>query len=201
MITIKKLLCIFFIVTIVLVGCSKEIKPKKVIESEFSKSKAEVIMKRAWKPVNDMKGIDNTIKPNVTVSSREEFFEEYDFSFMDERYVYSTIYESIVELVIDKETKMLVENKDNEGNILFKERVNIPTIYDKGVIIEKAYIRDSRYSEKYSHLDIVELVVIESSDKNIEGTDSGFNRKNIFRQNEEGEWILYSIEGSVSYSW
>ena len=117
MITIKKLLCIFFIVTIVLVGCSKEIKPKKVIESEFSKSKAEVIMKRAWKPVNDMKGIDNTIKPNVTVSSRKSF-EEYDFSFMDERYMYSTIYESIVELVIDKETKMLVENKDNEESLV-----------------------------------------------------------------------------------
>ena len=42
---------------------------------------------------------------------------------------------------------------------------------------------------------IVELIVIEGSDENIEGNASGFNRKNIFRQNEEGEWILYSIEG------
>lgn len=191
----------FFIVIIVLVGCSNVIKPREVIESEFSKSEAELIMKRAWKPLNDMKGIDNRIKPNIKISSKKEFFEEYDFSYMDEQYMYSTIYESIVELVIDEETKMLAETKDREGNILFKEMVHIPTIYDEGVIIEKAYLRDSRYDEKYSYFDVVELVVIETSDENTGGKASGFNRKNIFRQNEEGEWILYSIEGTISYSW
>lgn len=201
MITIKRLLSISFIAIIVLVGCSNEIKPKRVIESEFSKSEATVIMKQAWKPVNDMKGINNEIKPNIKISSKEELFEEYDFSFMDERYMYSTIYESIVELVIDEETKIPIETKDNEGNILFKEGVYIPTIYDKGVFIEKAYLRDRRYNDEYSHFDIVELVIIESSDENIEGNASGFNRKNIFRQNEEGEWILYSIEGTISYGW
>ena len=142
MITIKRLLSIFFIAIILLVGCSNEIKPKKVIEFEFSKSEAIVIMKRAWKPVNDMKGINNEIKPNIKISSKEELFGEYDFSFMDEMYMYSTIYESIVELVFDEETKIPIETKDNEGNILFKEGVYIPTIYDKGVFVEKAYLRD-----------------------------------------------------------
>lgn len=201
MITIKKLLSIFFIITILLVGCSNEIKPKNVIESEFSTSEATVIMKRAWKPVNDMKGINNEIKPNIKISSKEEFLEEYDFSFMDERHMYRTIYESIVELVYDEETKIEKETKDNEGNIIFKEGKYIPTIYDKGVFIEKAYLRDSRYSEEYSHFDTVELIVTEGSDENIEGKASGFNRKNIFRQNEDGEWILYSIEGVISYGW
>lgn len=198
MITIKRLLSIFFVAIIVLVGCSNEVKPKKVIETDYSKLEAEVIMKRAWEPVNDMKGVNNEIKPAIKVSSNEDFFKEYDFSFMDEM-MYSTIYESIVEIVYDKESKIPIEAKDNEGNIIFREGVYIPTIYDKGVFIEKAFLRDSRYSEKYSHFDIVELVVIESSDGNIGGKASGFNRNNIFRQNKDGEWILYSIEGTMSY--
>lgn len=201
MITIKKLLCLFFIVIIGLVGCSNEIKPIKVMEAEFSKSEAELIMKRAWKPVNDMKGNDNTVKPDIKISSSEEFFEAYDFSFMDEQYMHSTMYESIVKLAIDEETKMPIEVRDDEGNILFRERVNIPTIYDEGVSIEKAYLRESIYSEEYSSLDIVELVVIESGGKDAEGNTAGFRRKNIFRQNEEGDWILYSIEGTLYYSW
>lgn len=196
--TIKRLISIFFVAIIVLVGCSNEVKPKKVIETDYSKLEAEVIMKRAWEPVNDMKGVNNEIKPAIKVSSNEVFFKEYDFSFMDEM-MYSTIYESIVEIVYDKESKIPIEAKDNEGNIIFREGVYIPTIYDKWVFIEKAFLRDSRYSEKYSHFDIVELVVIESSDGNIGGKASGFNRNNIFRQNKDGEWILYSIEGTMSY--
>lgn len=201
MIIIKKLLNIIFILIIVLTGCSNELKPKKVIEIDFSKSEAEVIMKRAWKPVNDMKGNNGEIKPNIKISSKKEFFEEYDFSFMHESYMHSTIYESIVELVHDEESEMPMEIKDSEGNILFKEGKYIPTIYDEGVFIEEAYLRDSRYSEEHSHLDIVELIVVEDSNESIGGKASGFNRRNIFRKDEKGEWLLYSIEGIISYSW
>ena len=114
--------------------------------------------------------------------------------------MYGTIFESIVNLVYDEESKTEKETKDNEGNIIFKEGKYIPTIYDEGIVIEKAYIRDSRYSEKYSNLNVVELIVIENSNEKVNKYAYGFNRTNIFRYNEKGEWILYSIEGDISIS-
>ncbi|GMG97958.1 hypothetical protein [Tepidimicrobium xylanilyticum] len=56
---------------------------------------------------------------NIKISSKEEeFFGEYDFVFMAKG-MYNIICESIVEPVIDEEVKVLVETRDNEGNILF----------------------------------------------------------------------------------
>lgn len=85
--------------------------------------------------------------------------------------------------------------------ILFKEGTYIPTIYDEGVFISRAYLRDSRYSEKYSGFNIVELVVVEDINEKISEYASGISKQNLFRQNENGEWILYLIEGSISMTW
>lgn len=84
---------------------------------------------------------------------------------------------------------------------MFTEGKYIPTIHDKGVFIKRAYLRESRYSKEHSYFDRVELVVDESRNEKISGYASGFSRKNIFIQNEEGEWILHSIEGHISTSW
>lgn len=52
-------------------------------------------MKRAWKPIYEMKDDNNEIKSNAKISSREEFYEIYDFSFMGD-FTSSTMYETIV---------------------------------------------------------------------------------------------------------
>lgn len=192
---------IFLLISVtILVGCSYNIKPKKITETEFSNLEAEIIMKRAWKPIYEMKDDNNETRPNIKISSREEFYEIYDFSFMGD-VMSSTMYEAIVDTIYDEETKTDKDPKDNEGYIIFNEDKYIPTIHDEGIYIKEAYIRDSKYSEKYSDWDIVELIVVEDSNEKVSDYTSGFNRKNIFRQNENDEWILYSIEGIISIGW
>ncbi|MFA5577691.1 MAG: hypothetical protein WCZ27_08370 [Tissierellaceae bacterium] len=156
-------------------------------------------MKRAWRPVYDMKGASNEVKPDIKVKSREEFFESFDFTYMSERLIDSVIYDNIIKYDSNDRNNIPVEAKDDEGYILYKDGIYIPTVHDEGVYIERAFLRDSRYSEKYSFLDKIELVVVERSGENVKGTISGFQRTNIFRKNEEDEWFLYSIEGFVSY--
>lgn len=77
----------------------------------------------------------------------------------------------------------------------------IPTIYDKGVFIEKAYIKESIFSDEYSYRNKVELIIVENSNEKITGWAKGFKRTNIFMKNGEGEWILTGISGTVSYGW
>lgn len=158
-------------------------------------------MKRAWQPVHDMTNSDYETRPNIKISSKEEFFNLYDFSFMDQNYMCDMVYESIATFKYDEEENISKEVRDNKGYIVFTEGKYIPTIHDEDVFIKRAYLRESRYSKEHSYFDIVELVVDESSDERITGYASGFSRKNIFRQNQEGEWTLYSIEGHISTSW
>ena len=196
----KKILYVILTTTIILSGCSKNIRPKKVIKTDFSNSQAEVIMKRTWEPIYQMKDDNGEIKPDAKISSREEFYEIYDFSFMGDLMT-SMMYETIVDSIYDEETKTEKDPKDNEGYVIFKGNKYIPTIYDEGVFIKEAYLRDSKYSEKYSGLDIVELIVVEDSNEKVSDYAAGFIRKNIFRKDDNEEWILYSIEGTISISW
>lgn len=194
----KKILIIFMIFIIMLTGCNKSIRPKEVIKTDFDLIEAEKIMKRAWKPIHELTNSDFKTRPDIQVSSKEEFFDTYDFTYMDDN-IKLSIYEAIVN--IDKNGK---EVKDKNGNLVFSDGnfINyIPTIYDRGVFIRKAYIKDSRYKEEYSYLNKLELVIEEHSNDEIIGWASGFSRKNIFRKNEDGEWILFAIEGTIFIGW
>lgn len=194
----KKIAAVILMFVLISTGCNKTIKPIKITKTDFNIYEAESIMKRAWQPVYEMTNANHETRPDIPISSKEEFFELYDFSFMDERYVAHSIFESIVSFHDNKEVK------DDKGNIVFGEgnfATYIPTIYDEGIFIRNAYLRDSRYKEEYSDFDIVELVVEEYSDDKVNQYVSGFSRKNVFRQNEDGEWILYSFEGTLSIGW
>lgn len=199
----KKLLIITLLFVGILTGCgnSNMIKPIKVTETDFNLSDAKVLMKQTWKPVNEMTNNKLETKPNTPISSREEFFDIYDFTYMNHR-MKTNIFETIVDMeIINNEAK---EVKDANGYLVFGEGnlINyIPTIYDEGVFIKKAYIRDSKYSEEHSYLDIVELVIEEDSNDKLVEIAAGFSRKNIFRKNEKGEWILYATEGTMSIGW
>ena len=183
-----------------LIGCNKNIRPKKITETEFSKSEAQIIMKRTWQPIYEMKHENTETRPKINILSREEFYEIYDFSFMGEIMI-STLYQSIVNTVYDEETKTDKDPKDNNGYIIFNENKYIPTIYDEGVYIKQTYVRDSKYSEKHSDMDIIELIVQEASNDKVNESTSDFHRTNIFRKNENDQWILYSIEGVISIGW
>ena len=73
---------------------------------------------------------------------QEEFSEIYDFTYMDESEK-RTIYETIV---VRRQGE---EVKDANGYLVFGDgdfQKYIPTIYDEGVFIETAYIRESIFA-------------------------------------------------------
>lgn len=194
----KKVMIIMLVVVLALTGCSKGIKPKKVIKTDFDLQEAEFIMKRVWKPVHEMTNSNLETRPDIPISTKEEFFEKYDFSYMDKSRMADNIYDSIVDFEDNKEAR------DENGNLVFGEGNSvtyIPTIYDKGIEIKEAYLRESRYDEEYSYNDKIELVVLEIDNDEIDYHALDFYRENVFRQNEKGEWILYHIQGTMCFSW
>lgn len=196
----KKTLIMISIISIILLGCNKSIKPIKVTKIDFDLAKAETIMKRSWRPVHLMTNSKLETKPNRLISSKEEFFDLYDFGYIDDsRGMRSSIYETVVDIGEDGK-----EVRDNNGNLVFGEGnfINyIPTIYDKGIFIKEAYIKAYRYEEEYSFKDEEELIIEEKSNSKIDEHASGFHRTNIFRKNDKGEWVLYMIEGTMSIGW
>ena len=193
----RKILVIALSLFLLMTGCDKSVKPIQIIETNFDLQQAENIMKRTWKPVHKMTNSKLETRPNVQISSKEEFFEIYDFTYMDESEK-RTIYETIVVLSQGKEVK------DANGNLVFGDgdfQKYIPTIYDEGVFIETAYIRESIFSDEYSYRNKVELIIVENSNEKITGWAKGFKRTNIFMKNDEGKWILKGISGKVSYGW
>jgi hypothetical protein len=111
----------------------------------------------------------------------------------------TSIFESIVDIGQDGQVI-----KDDKGNLVFGEGniiTYVPTIYDEGIFIRKAYLRDSRYKEEYESFNVVELVIEEESNDKIIERAEDFYRTDIFRKNEEGQWILYMIEGTGSIAW
>lgn len=193
-----KRLPIIFILLIFLVGCTKSVKPYKVIENDFDLDEAKIILERTWEPIKAMTDTQLVTKPREEISSREEFFHIYKFTYMNDL-IKNDIYESLV--VTDSNGK---EMKDSNGIILFdngESEKYIPTIYDEGVMIEKAYLKESKYNKEYSYLDKIELIIEEKSNETSTSYSSDFYRTNIFRKNENDEWVLTERKGVISYSW
>lgn len=196
----KKIFIVSVILIIILSGCSKKIKPIEIIETDFDLLEAEVIMKKAWKPISEMTNLKLETRPDVPISSKEEFFDIYDFTYMSDKWDMRTdMYEALVTYGENGE-----EVKDNNGNLVFgKDNYikYIPTIYDEAVFIKKAYIRETRYKEEYSYFNSVELVIEEESNYKKEEHASGFCRENVFIKNDKGKWILEGIQGTISIVW
>lgn len=193
----RKVLIIVVSLLLILTGCDKSIKPIRIKETDFDLQQAEKIMKKTWKSVHEMTNSKLETKPDVQISSKEEFFKIYDFSYMNE-IVSSGIYETIVDFDQGKEVK------DANGNLVFGEagfQSYIPTIYDEGVFIKKAYIKESIYSDKYAYSNRVELIIVENSNRRIIEYAEGFDRKNIFMKDDEDKWILTGIDGTLSIGW
>lgn len=194
----KKILVLVVIFLTVFTGCSNSLKPIKVIKVDFDLLQAENIMKKAWKPVHQITNSRFDTKPDMEISSKEEFFNIYDFTLMDDR-IKSDLYEDIVDIGEDG-----IEIKDSNGNLVFGKQnyiFYIPTIHDEGVYIKNAYIKESVYEEEYSSENKVELVIMEQSNQKINENATGFHRTNIFKKNEEGKWILNEIEGIIAIEW
>lgn len=207
----KKILILTILTLLILTACSRTIKPDKVVKIEFDLEEAEEIMKLTWKTVNEMNTSEYETKVIIPVSSRKEFFDTYDFSYMSEN-IKSNIYETLVEIEFD-ESKIeedeisqdsINEIKDEKGNLVFEDKkiqTYIPTIYDKGVFIKEAYIEETIYKEEDSHYNSIKLSIIEASNENIIGKLQDYSRKNIFEKDDEGNWILKEIVGTFSVSW
>jgi hypothetical protein len=159
--------------------------------------KAELVMKRSWKPISEMTNESLETKPDLAISSKEEFFDKYDFTYMSEQSgMRMDMYNSLVTLDANGE-----EVKNEQGNIVFNKGKYIPTIYEKKVFIKNAYIRETIYNEEYSSLNSVELVVEESSNYKEGEPTSGFNRESVFKKNDNDKWILDHIQGTASIWW
>jgi hypothetical protein len=185
---------------IVFTACNRdEIKSKSVTESKFNLVEAKDILRETYKSINVMTNNELETKPEIKVKSYEEFMDTFDFSLFDESVKRSYIFETIVDFGNDGNP---VKDEDGflvygEGNIISY----IPSIFDKGVVIEKAFIRDVDYGTKYSSMNFQELVIIETRDESIDLMASGFNRINRFKMNTDGKWILYAVEGTTSFVW
>lgn len=182
----KRLILILITLVIILSGCNNSKK------TNIDLIEAENILRRTWKPINEMTNLNYETKPEIRISSKEEFFKIYDFSYMDKELVNRIIYSPLTEGFYAEEQSYGRKIKDN-GDLVFNCGYYIPTIYDKGVYIKKAYI------EKVEDEEI--LIILESSNKEIIENATGFGRKNIFRKNDKGEWILIDVDGVRSIRW
>lgn len=167
-------------------GCEEKIKPIQVTKTHFDIKTAEEILKRAWKPVHSMTNSELHItKPNMPISSEEEFFERYKFPYMN-NWIKHDIYHHLIDK--GKSGELL---KDKKGNLIFGERNFIPTIFDEGSVIKDAYIKESIYKEEDLNFNNVELIIEEDNEK------IQYDRRNHFIKNENNEWVLSDFEGTV----
>jgi len=191
-------------------GCSvsvpaNPIAPINIIQSECNLDEAEQLMLKAWKPAYDMTK-DYVTMPKVKVKSFKEFLSSYDFSYIDEYFVEDTYFSSMAKHGKNNEMAL-----DDEGYIIFDSAYHgtyIPTIYDARVDLIEAYYEDIIYDDEYSHHNEKLLKVKEASPGDIEdtlsgryeGTLSGHYRTSVFKENEDGRWVLVNIEGILGYS-
>lgn len=195
----KKTFVFSIILIVILSGCSNQVKlvDVDIIETDFDLLKAEVIMKRSWKPISEMTNITLETKPVIDISSKEEFFDKYDFTYMsDKSGIKVDLYETLVSHGENGE-----EVKNDQGNIIFNKGKYIPTIYEENVFIRKAYIRKTTFTKEYSSLNSLELVVEEGSNYKEENPASGFYRESIFKKNDNDEWILDHTIGTSTIWW
>ncbi len=202
---------ILMAITIFLIsGCSvsvpaNPIKPIEIIQSEFDLDEAEQLMLKAWKPAYDMTK-DYVTMPKVKVKSFKEFLSSYDFSYTDEYFVEDTYFRPMAKSCKDNEMAL-----DNEGYIIFDSAYHgtyIPTIYDARVDLIEAYYEDTIYDDEYSNWNEKLLKVKEASAGDIEdtlsghydGTLSGHYRTSVFKENDDGRWVLVNVIGILGYS-
>lgn len=198
----KKVLILTILTLLILTGCSRTIKPEKIVKIDFDLEEAEEILKLTWKTINEMNSSEYETKVIIPVSSKKEFFDTYDFSYIGEN-IKSNIYETLVEIDFHENKVENNEINQDSSNGIKDEKIQtyIPTIYDEGVFIREAYIKENIYKEEESHYDSIEFSIIEASNENIIGKLQGYNRENIFEKDDEGNWILKEIVGTFSVSW
>ncbi len=105
------------------------------------------------------------------------------------------IKDNIFETIVDIGEKGEVV-KDDKGFLVYGEGdiiAYIPTIYDEGVFIKKAYIKESRYQEDYAYLNEIELVIEEESNDKISGWASRFSRTNKMKM-KSGFYICLKVQ-------
>ncbi|GAA0729341.1 hypothetical protein GCM10008905_29200 [Clostridium malenominatum] len=169
---------IAIIMAIGYVNLIKISKPYMVQEIKLSEDEAVAILKKTWKPLEEFNKED--------IKSREDFnkvFEEtMSKSMMDDLY----------EILVD--TK-----KSKDGDIKFKEKLIVPTIYNTKMSIEKAYIKAPKYKDENKVVNIAEELIIEELGRSDENEPlSHSKKKSFYIKNPKGEWILNSITGLQS---
>ncbi len=196
----KLRLIIISICLMVFTGCSTaEIKPKSITESDFGMAESEAILRDTYEPVHMMTKHELETKPEAKVKSYEEFKDTFNFSLMDENVVRRYIFENVVDF--DNAGNPV---KDKDGFLVYGEDnivCNIPTIFDKGVVIKKAFIQEKDYGTEYSDMNLQELVIVESCDETRDEAAAGFNRTSRFRKDANGKCILHDVEGTMSFAW
>ncbi|GAA0729345.1 hypothetical protein GCM10008905_29210 [Clostridium malenominatum] len=149
-------------------------KPYMVKEIKLSEDEAVAILKKTWKPLEDFNKED--------IKSREDFNKVFE--------------ETMSKSMIDDLYEILVDTKESkDGDIKFKEKVRIPTIYNTKMSIEKAYIKGPKYKEENKRVNIAEELTIEESGSSEEDKSRGYFIRSFFIKNDNGEWILNNATG------
>ncbi|MCC5910009.1 MAG: hypothetical protein JJT76_06180 [Clostridiaceae bacterium] len=150
-------------------------------EIAFDIDLAEDILMETWQPIwqFDQDAIidrdQNEILPPDYVQSREDFI----------NFANKTFSQHDAERFFDD----LMEDKEN-GDLLVKQGVFYPTIYEEGAYIYKAYTRQNR-SMQMPELIIQEMGVLEGR--------RNYSRRNHYKMNENGEWQFRYFNGSGLY--
>ena len=160
-------------VNVNLIKMSKPYMTKKI---KLQENEAILILKKTWKPLADLN--------KEKIRSREEFDKLF------EETMTKPMIEDLYEILVD-------EYKSSNGDIKFKEKVRVPTVYDTKMSIEKSYIKAPRYIEGNKKVITEELRIKELLEPYEDGSTS-FTRESTFIKNDNGEWILDSITGVTS---
>ena len=158
-------------------------------KGEFNKTSAEVLLKEAYLPLEVFVRSASPTEKDEVLLVPDNIKNEKDFVKLFDNKVNSRIAEGFFEdLVTEK-----------EGLLYIDRTLYIPNIYAKESEITKAYIRERKSIYTYllgdNDPDEKELVIKEKS--MISGQWS--KRSYYFVQNEKGEWILDSFEGTVMH--
>ncbi|WP_315122111.1 DUF5673 domain-containing protein [uncultured Clostridium sp.] len=153
-------------------------KPYMVKKIKLSQDEAIVILKKTWKPLADF--------DKESIKSREDFDKIFE--------------ETMSKSMIDDLYGILVDtNNSKDGQIKFKEKLRVPTIYNTKMSIEKAYIKTSKYEKENKQVDEVDELIIEELGRSEENKPLAHSKKkSFFIKNHNGDWILNDITGLQS---
>ncbi|MEW9097126.1 MAG: DUF5673 domain-containing protein [Clostridiaceae bacterium] len=178
---ITYVILIGIVISIGYINLIKISKPYMVKEIKLSEDQAIAILKKTWKPLEEL--------DKEEIKSREDFHKVFE--------------ETMSKSMIDDLYEILVDtDKSKEGQIKFKEKLRIPTIYNTKMSIEKAYIKSPRYNEENKQDDVAEELIIEELDRSEENEPLAHsNKKSFFIKDHNGDWILNNITGLQSIGW